>query len=320
MQVDRIRRQAPIGSGGHAVAERLHEADVPAPQPELDADAGEGVGPSALPFHAGLAHEHGESGGLVELHRVAACREIAAVDGHLAAPPHAVVALEAYPIGDNDVGLPCPGVRARAVLDGRATRCVHLERVAHALHRAVVRQVGPAQHRSGIAIHRHDVLMGLEPLLPEKIGRRRGVQRDRGVADVHGISLADHVEPADAGEPGHAVRSERAARTVTMSQDAAAGEHVGLSGADLHLLGLPPHRVDDDLARPPGRVGTRRRLLLGESEEEHGGHHWFGRVNLPPSPVTRFAVTILKAGSAVKPCPLMCRVGSSKTNGLSELT
>src|SRR2546422_1268536 len=46
------------------------------------------------------------------------------------------------------------------------------------------------------------------------------------------------------------------------------------------------------LAGPAGRggVGGRRRLL-DEGDEEHGCHHWFGRVNFPPSPVTRFAVT-----------------------------
>src|SRR5437763_14292836 len=102
--------------------------------------------------------------------------------------------------------------------------------------------------------------MGLEPLLPEKIGRGRGVQRDRGVADVHGIPLADHVEPAEAGEPGHAVRSERAARTVTMSQEAAASGHVGISGADLNMLGLPPHRDTNTLTRPHLLSTTRHRL------------------------------------------------------------
>src|SRR3989441_12038369 len=90
--------------------------------------------------------------------------------------------------------------------------------------------------------------------------------------------------------------------------------------APLHLPGLPTHRVDDHLAGSPRRrIGGRRRSL-DERDQEHGCHHWFGRVNLPPSPVTRFAVTTLKSGSAVKPCPLMCRVGSSNTNAWSELT
>src|SRR6266567_3399515 len=77
VQVDRVRREAPVGPGGHAVAERLHEADLLPLEPELDARAGERVGPWALPLHPGLADEHGKSGGLIELHRVAARREIA---------------------------------------------------------------------------------------------------------------------------------------------------------------------------------------------------------------------------------------------------
>ena len=103
-------------------------------------------------------------------------------------------------------------------------------------------------------------------------------------------------------------------------QYAAASEHVGLSRPYFDLLRLSADRIDDHLARSAARgVGGRRRLL-DESGEEHGCHHWFGRVNLPPSPVGRMAVTTLNAGSDVKPSPLMCRVGSSKTNGLSELT
>src|SRR2546427_12416704 len=81
VQVDRVRREAPVGPGGQAVAERLHEADLLPLEPELDARAGERVGPWALPLHPGLADEHGQSGGLIELHRVAARREIAPVDG-----------------------------------------------------------------------------------------------------------------------------------------------------------------------------------------------------------------------------------------------
>src|SRR5438874_3973845 len=63
VQVDRVRREAPVGPGGHAVAERLHEADLLPLEPELDARAGERVGPWALPLHPGLADEHGKSGG-----------------------------------------------------------------------------------------------------------------------------------------------------------------------------------------------------------------------------------------------------------------
>src|SRR5438132_9430200 len=50
-----------------------------------------------------LFRSHGKSGGLIELHRVAARREIAPVDGHLPASPHPVVALEAHPVCHDDV-------------------------------------------------------------------------------------------------------------------------------------------------------------------------------------------------------------------------
>src|SRR5439155_2348312 len=131
VQVDRIGGQTPVRPGGDAVAEGLHLADLAAPEAQLDARAGELVAPRSLPLDARLADEHAEPGRLVELHRIAARGEVAAVDRHLPRPPHPVVALETHPVGDDDVRLS----RVRP-LDGRAARGVHLQGVPDALHRA----------------------------------------------------------------------------------------------------------------------------------------------------------------------------------------
>ena len=162
--------------------------------------------------------------------------------------------------------------------------------------------------------------MRFEPLLAEEVGGGHGVERDGCVTDVHQILLPDHVKALEAGEPGNAVGGEGAPGALTVGQHPTAREHIGLAHAYLDLLRLPSDRVDHDCARPPpGRVGGRGGLL-DEGDEEHGGHHWFGRVKLPALPVGRVAVTTLKSGSDVKPCPSMWRVGSSNTNGRSELT
>src|SRR5256884_620577 len=85
-------------------------------------------------------------------------------------------------------------------------------------------------------------------------------------------------------------------------------------------VGAAQDRVDFHRAGPsPGCVGGRGGSL-DEGDEDHGGHHWFGRVNFPPVPLGRTAVTTLKSGSDVNPSPSMWRVGSSNTNGRSELT
>src|SRR2546421_274678 len=316
--MNRVGGQAPVGAGGHAVAERLDEPEVATLEAELDARARERVSLRPLPLDTRLAQEHPESRALVELHRVAPRGEVAAVDRHGSPAPHAIVPFEAYTIGDDHIRLTRIG--GGAIVDRRAARGVRLERVPHTLHRPVIGQVGPPQHRAAVAVHRDHVLVRLEPLLAEEVGGRHRVERDGRVADVNGVFLADHVEAPQAREPGYAVGGERASRALAVGQDAAAREHIGLARPHLHLLRLPPHGVDHDLAGPPpGGVGGRGGLL-GEGDEEHGGHHWFGRVNLPPSPLTLFAVTTLKSGSAVKPVPLMCRVGSSNTKSRSELT
>ena len=191
VQVDRIGGQTPVDPRGDAVAECLDKTDVAALEPELDPGTGERVRPGALPFQAWLTHQHPEAGGLIELHGVAASREVAAVDGHPAPAPHAVVPLEPHAVADDDVRL--ARVRRRAIVDRGPTGRVQLERVAHALHGPVVGEVGAPQHRTAVPIDRDDVLMRFETFLSEKIGGRRGVERDGRVANVHRVPLADHV-------------------------------------------------------------------------------------------------------------------------------
>src|SRR5207249_12216790 len=105
-----------------------------------------------------------------------------------------------------------------------------------------------------------------------------------------------------------------------MGQDPAACEVVLLSRANCHLLVVVPNRVDLNHTRPPPCRVSAGDWLLGEDREECHSHHWFGSVNLPPVPLGRIAVTTLKSGSEGKPSPTMCRVGSSNTKGLSEVT
>ena len=282
--MNRVGGEMPIGAGGHAVAERLDELDVVTLEAELDAGARERIGLGSLALDPRLAQEQPESRELVELHRVTPRREVAAIDRHGSPAPHAIVAFEAYPIRDDDVRL--GGIGAAAVVDRRAARGVHLERVAYALQRPVIGQVGTAQHRAAVAVHGDHVLVRVEPLLTQEIRRGRRIQRHRRVSDVYRVLLADHVEAFETGEPGDAVGGERASGALTVGQHATAREHIGLPDAHLDLLRLPSDRVDDDGARsPPGRIGGRGRLL-NEGDEEHGGHHWFGSVKFPPFPVT----------------------------------
>src|SRR5439155_13598114 len=106
------------------------------PEAELDAGARQRVGLRPLALDPGLPYEQPESHDLVELHRVTPRREVAAIDRHGSPAPHAIVAFEAYPIRDDDVRL--GGIGAPAVVDRRAARGVHLERVPHALQRPVI--------------------------------------------------------------------------------------------------------------------------------------------------------------------------------------
>src|SRR5207244_10686808 len=79
---------------------------------QLDPRAHERVGLAGVtgrraspPLDARLPDQHAEPRRLVEQRRIGAGRKVAAVDGDLAAGPHAVVAFEAQPIGDDDVAL-----------------------------------------------------------------------------------------------------------------------------------------------------------------------------------------------------------------------
>src|SRR5213082_63068 len=316
--MNRVGGEMPIGAGGHAVAERLDELDVVTLEAELDARARERVGLRSLALDPRFAQQQPESRDLVELHRVTPCREVAAIDRHGSPAPHAIVAFEAYPIRDDDVRL--GGIGAAAVVDRRAARGVQLERVPYALQRPVIGQVGAAQHRAAVAVHGDHVLMRVEPLLTQEIRRGRRIQRHRRVSDVYRVLLPDHVEAAEAGVPGDAVRLQGAAGAPAVREHAAAREDVRLSLAHLYLLRRATDRVDFYRAGPsPGRV-CGRSGLLDEGDEEHGGHHWFGRVNFPPVPLGRTAVTTLKSGSDVNPSPSMWRVGSSNMKARSELT
>src|SRR5207253_5816536 len=209
----------------------------------------------------------------------------------------------------------------RMVVDGGATRAVHLDRIANTGRGTVVRQVGAAQRGPGGALPCHHVAVGLESLLSEVVRCRRRVQGERRVADVDDVTLADHIEPLDAREPGDAVGGQRRARALAVRQHATAGEHIRFLSPHLDPLPLPAHGIDQDLARPAAcRVRWCRGLLV-EGDDKHCGHHWFGRVNVPPLPTGLITVTTLKSGSDVNPCPMMCcPPGSSKTNIWSELT
>src|SRR5690349_5266276 len=96
VQVNRVGREAPVGPGGYALAERLDELDLTPLEAELDAAPRQGVRLSALALDAGVPEKEAKPGGLVELHRVAARREVAPVDGHGSPAPHAIVPFEAY--------------------------------------------------------------------------------------------------------------------------------------------------------------------------------------------------------------------------------
>src|SRR5881296_278939 len=303
------RQSAPVAQG-------LHFADLAQRQRHLDPRADEGVGARALPRDPRPADEDRLARGLVQLHRIALCRDVAAVDRDPAAPPHPVVPLEAHPVSDDDVRLAAVGVRA--VLDRGPGGRVQFQRVANSPRRPVIGHVRSPEHGPRLAVHGHDVHLSIEALQSQEVRCALGVERDRRVADVHRALLPDHVEPPDPCEPRHAVGRQRAPRPLAVGEDATAREHVGLPLAHFDLLGLAAHRVDHHRAGPAaGGVGGR---LLDEGEEEHRGDHWFGSVNFPPVPLGRIAVTTLKSGSDVNPSPSTWRFGSSNTNGLSEVT
>src|SRR2546422_10987637 len=75
----------------------------------------------------------------VQLHRIALCRDVAAVDRDPAAPPHPVVPLEAHPVSDDYVRLAAFGVRA--VLDRGPGGRVQFLRVSNSACRPVIGDV-----------------------------------------------------------------------------------------------------------------------------------------------------------------------------------
>jgi hypothetical protein len=129
-----------------------------------------------------------------------------------------------------------------------------------------------------------DVLVRIEPLLADKVRRRRGVKGEGGVAD---FDAAQEVEPSHPREPGEAVGGEGAVRALAVGPNAAAGEQVGLPPPHLDLPPGMADRVDHHLARTtsPGvtsggrgeRGGRYRRggrgRLLDEGEGEHSQRH-----------------------------------------------
>src|SRR5213075_2044690 len=151
--------QGPVGAGCPPVSERLHLPDVALCETQLDPGAQQRLGLARIrgarrrlptPLDARRADEHAEPGRLVELHRVAARREVAAVDRDLAAGPHAIVAFEAQPVADDDVWLLWRrvGRLALAILDGRPLRGVHLDGIAQSRDGAPVLEVGSTQDRA----------------------------------------------------------------------------------------------------------------------------------------------------------------------------
>jgi len=179
-------------------------------------------------------------------------------------------------------------------------------RVAHTLDRAVVRQMGPRSTDRSFD-HRHDVLVGSS--VPVRGSTRRSRRRASWPCpNVHGGSLAIMSNRLTPGEPGHAVGSEGAAGALAWANTPPAREHVGLARRTSTCCACRP-RVDDHFAGPAGRGVGRRGRLLGECYQEHAGPSLVreGETYHPSRDPVRGHD--LKSGSAVKPVPLMCRVG-----------
>ena len=318
VQVDGVGRQCPVRAGRLPFTQRLDELDLAVLERELDARAEEGVAARGvagfLAGDPGFPQQHAEPGGLVHHQRVGSRGEVAAVDRHVAAAPHAVIAAEAHAIGDDDVRLGGVRGRAAAIVDRGPLRGDHLHGVAHAGNGAVIREVRAAKHGVVAAVDRYDSIVRLEVFIAQVIRRQVRVEDQQRITYVH---VADHVEALLAPKVLNAVGSQGGGRAVAVGPHPAPA--VVIRGVTRGDLTSARQAIDGDDAGPAlGGVGRGGVLHQDERQQEAG--HCLGNTKRPPVPVIWWAWMFLKSGSDVKPTPLRCWLGASRVKSRSELT
>ena len=157
---------------------------------------------------------------------------------------------------------------ALAVFDGRALRRVHLDGVAHALHRPPVLEVGTAQDGAGAPIHRDDVVVGFEALVPEKIRGKVRIESQPGIANGH---VADQVHSPERAVMSEAVGGQRGSGAQAVCANASSPEVIRIP--TVYGLGRAGHVVDRHLTRTaaplPGVGGDLERHREGQSDRNH---------------------------------------------------